>query len=236
MTKKKNRNAMKHGAFSEMILLPGESREEFDSLHDRVKEEFCPEGPIQEDKVFTITQNLWRKRRSGRYRRECVEYGEEILRREDNVGDGLGKFLEDVEAGKPISELKLPHEWASFFKEHYPRENYDSDDACLKALSNAVGYLWELLLDRRGKFTKEVAVNHFCYASVIAGELALEERIDAKIDRDIAALGRMKTMQGMGLWRRQISETSVQAKGKPLREIDSPSVQAEGSTVVVDKK
>jgi len=52
-------------------------------------------------------------------------------------------------------------------------------------------------------------------------ELALEERIDAKIDKDIVALGRMKTMQAMGLGRRHV------VVDQPVQQIDSPPIQPE---------
>ena len=47
--------------------------------------------------------------------------------------------------------------------------------------------------------TNEYVVDQFCDDKVIAAELDLEERIDAKIDKDILSLGRTKTMQAMGL-------------------------------------
>src|SRR5262245_9155715 len=50
---------------------------------------------------------------------------------------------------------------------------------------------------------------------VIMKELALEERIDAKIDKDIVALGRMKTMLAMGLGRRHV------VVDQPVQQIDS---------------
>jgi hypothetical protein len=49
----------KHGAFSQMVLLPGEDREEFEAFHSALREEWDPQGPTQEDKVFNIAQNMW---------------------------------------------------------------------------------------------------------------------------------------------------------------------------------
>ena len=76
----------------------------------------------------------------------------------------------------------------------------------------------------RKKMTKEYVVDQFCDDKVIAAELDLEERIDAKIDKDILSLGRTKTMQAMGLGRRQGGPV---IEHEPTKEIESPPVQPE---------
>ena len=77
---------------------------------------------------------------------------------------------------------------------------------------------------RQGKFTKEQVVDRFSDPDVIAKELDLEERIDAKIDKDIVSLGRMKTMQSMGLGRRRKEPVVEDASTK---QIESPPLQPE---------
>jgi len=57
-TKKGNLNAMKHGAYSEMTILPHEDPKEFEALHEAVWEEYDPQGPTQEDRVLSIAKNL----------------------------------------------------------------------------------------------------------------------------------------------------------------------------------
>jgi hypothetical protein len=167
---------------------------------------------------------MWRKRRSNRYRLEMAEFGELQQRIEEKEFDQLLVFLEDVEAGKPISQLKLPVEWQIHCDKYMPRKNYDSDEAWLKAVTHLVHSLLERLAPLRGKFTKEKVVDRFTDESEIAKELALEERIDAKIDKDIVSLGRMKTMQSMGLGRRP-KEPALEHES--LKQIDSPPVQSE---------
>ena len=103
-----NSNAVKHGLYSEMILLPGEDRQEFKALYDALREEWDPQGPTQEDKVLNLAQNMWRKHRSNRYRREMAAFGERQLQSEDKEINRLIDFLEDAEAGKPIWSLSCP--------------------------------------------------------------------------------------------------------------------------------
>src|SRR5262245_47167111 len=118
-----------------MTLLPGEDAEEFEALHAALRDDLNPEGPMQEDKVFNIAQNMWRKQRSGRYCRAMAEFGKELHPRHEGV---LLDFINDVKAGKPISELKLPREVRDRLNKFYPREKYDSERAWLDTLVSGV--------------------------------------------------------------------------------------------------
>jgi hypothetical protein len=224
MAKRGNSKAVKHGAFSIMIFLPGEDREEFKALYDALAEEWDPHGPIEQDKVFNIANNMWRKRRSQRYLREAAELGDFVNRREDRDIEAIIEFLEGAEAGKPISELKLPRRWLAALKKDVPRKKFDSDEAWHKKLVEVVNELFFELVAERGQNTKELIVNRFCDEKVIAEQLALEERLDAKIDRDIVSLGKIKTMQAMGLGRRQGGPV---IEHEPTKEIEAPPVQPE---------
>jgi len=56
-------NALKHGAFSSIELLPWEDPDLFEQLRYELWEEHRPEGPSQEDCVETILWCRWRKMR-----------------------------------------------------------------------------------------------------------------------------------------------------------------------------
>ena len=56
-------NALKHGGFSGIELMPWEDPHEFEELHRGLKEEFEPKGPLQEECIYTILSCMWRKRR-----------------------------------------------------------------------------------------------------------------------------------------------------------------------------
>jgi hypothetical protein len=58
---KKPHNALKHGVYSAMGLLPGENPAEFGDLRKSVFDELAPQGPLEEDIVSTIVRLLWRK-------------------------------------------------------------------------------------------------------------------------------------------------------------------------------
>jgi hypothetical protein len=228
MSKTGNSNAVKHGLYAEMILLPGEYREEFKALYDALTEEWDPQGPTQEDKVLNLAQNMWRKRWSDMYRKQM------ILRRFDKEIDLLTKFVADVLAGKSLSQVRLPKEAFDHFKMHYPRKDSDSDAAWLAKLANAAVVAIEVLFEERYKFTEENIVDdRFCDEKAVVAELALQERIDAKIDKDIVSLGRMKTMQAMGLGRRRNGQTITD---EPPKQVGSPPIQADEKQDKVEKE
>lgn len=56
-------NALKHGGFSRIELLPWEDVGEFEELHRALKDEHEPKGPLQNDCICTILSCMWRKRR-----------------------------------------------------------------------------------------------------------------------------------------------------------------------------
>ena len=62
--------ALKHGAYSQSILLPGEDLAAFEQLHADLIAEFAPIGRLEEDIVLTIAQHVWRKQNLATYRVE----------------------------------------------------------------------------------------------------------------------------------------------------------------------
>ena len=57
----KQSNALKHGVYSTIGLLPGESPAKFAKHQKGIIDEFRPNGPVEHDIVFTIALALWRK-------------------------------------------------------------------------------------------------------------------------------------------------------------------------------
>ena len=63
-------NAITHGAYAKDLLLPNESREQFELLHQGLIEEWNPTGTLENDTVLTLAKCIWQKRRiEGFYKR-----------------------------------------------------------------------------------------------------------------------------------------------------------------------
>src|SRR5262245_42472430 len=63
-------NAITHGAYAKDLLLPNESPEEFERLHQGLIKEWNPTGTTEDEAVLTIAKWMWSKRRIERFYRE----------------------------------------------------------------------------------------------------------------------------------------------------------------------
>jgi hypothetical protein len=61
-------NALKHGVYSTIGVLPGESPAKFKKHQKDVIDEFRPNGPVEHDIVITIARALWRKQNLARFK------------------------------------------------------------------------------------------------------------------------------------------------------------------------
>jgi hypothetical protein len=59
-------NAAKYGIFSNVLLLPWESKEEFDALLSGLRDHYQPVGTLEEVLVDQLVSSLWRLRRNRR--------------------------------------------------------------------------------------------------------------------------------------------------------------------------
>ncbi len=66
-------NAVKHGAFARDVVLPGESREDFEDLYRSLLDDFAAEGKFEEETVREIAKLLSAKRRLERWNRDKVD-------------------------------------------------------------------------------------------------------------------------------------------------------------------
>jgi hypothetical protein len=232
MARSNNQNALKHGAFSKVVLLPNDDPKEFEKLLASVYKEWNPEGPTEEDKVLSITLGLWRKQR---FRRTLIKQldklvqGEKFIERHDNREfEVFVSALEDLESDSPsITEENLGDKVGSIsankIKEFRPRKNYDSDDAWRLAIKPCITAYLEYNLKNRSETTAihdEASIEYF-----IDREQGVEERIDAKIDRDVKQLGQMQTMKAIGIGRGRMP-----APEGPIIEIEAPSLQTAQET------
>ena len=223
MTKQRNQNAVKHGAFAGALILPGEDIEEFRNLHASLVDEWSPEGPSEDDKVMSVAQNMWRKLRFRRYLGNHLataqQLDEMLQKRRSGDYDRALKVMEEIESGMPnsITEENLKDKLGKIHAEHVqktvPRKNYDSDAAWLYALSDSMeGLLIAISKAQADLPSVEGALGDEPLAE---RELAFEERLDAKIDRDIKQLGQMKTMKAIGLGKRRTA-----TPGEPPKQVE----------------
>ncbi len=72
MTETSESNALKHGAFSEVLILPGEDLAAFEELKQGLFEEYNVSGCSGRSTMVSIAKAMWQWRRLGIY--EHVQY------------------------------------------------------------------------------------------------------------------------------------------------------------------
>jgi hypothetical protein len=205
-----NIHAVKHGAFANTAILPGEDRREFEELHSALIKEWAPVGPTEEDAVLSIAKGVWRKRRLQKFLHAEIEicrsdpehplYDEaEGLRNLLNIMEAAPIYMEAPDVFENVIKLAIestPSYLATMLEQTCPREQFESASAWLQALRMVISGLLrgaerdgeepDLLLDRSAKVHTPDVINH---------ELAVDERIDAMIDRAVKRLVQTKAMK-----------------------------------------
>ena len=211
MAKIGNKNAIKHGAFAEAVLLPQENSEEFQNHLAALYEEWSPEGAAEKDKVHSIAMNMWRKLRFRRYLQNKFA---EIVKTEKLFRDAVKNDFRELVAFINDSEIeldcavietlidKLNKARADCIKKKFPREFYKDDEAWRSAV---IDYVAACLKENMHHPNRRPAdYNEFADEVLAEREQAFEERIDAKVDRDIKQLVQIQAMKAIGAGKRRV--------------------------------
>jgi hypothetical protein len=113
---------------------------------------------------------------------------------------------------------KVGQHFADKIKKEFPRKNYDDDKSWLSAIISGIYDGIDKRILREGyrvPFDEDLSDEEFAEY-----EQKFEERVDAKIDKDIKQLGQIKTMKAIGIGRRSTPVTI-----EPLKQIQSPAIQ-----------
>jgi len=196
----KKRNALKHGASAQEVMLWGEKYEDYESLRTELSLEFTPSGSTEEHLVQTLVDLRWRKRRLDCYERITIQ-----------------KKLDQIRAKNEISHhIENLRSFAAEFNEATDAEKVEALLATLSLFySNTIRDRWQLqtdedpgtwgpkiakgLLDWIPPRRHEQADEFIAMVDLETFDMALArlERLDAMIDRTIKRLMQLKTMKQM---------------------------------------
>lgn len=94
-------NALKHGAFSEILILPGEDPQEFEKLKNELFAEYKPSGISEERVMMAITRALWQERRLVLFQQ--VQHARARKSRPGDGGHGVGSAIHDFMVKKGLT-------------------------------------------------------------------------------------------------------------------------------------
>jgi hypothetical protein len=202
--KPKSPNATKHGAFAGTAILPGEDPAEFEELHLELVAEWKPEGATEKDAVLSIAKAVWRKRRVQRF------LSAQVLINRANPRHQLynevvaligfaGLVRTDPETAISMLEISLNPSRVKYFKEKFARSKFGSTEEWGNAVFREIA---SIVADLEADPHSAQAVAMYQSAEALSGdlfkqELALDERLDAMIDRAVKRLIQTKAMKQM---------------------------------------
>jgi hypothetical protein len=203
--KTKQPNAQKHGVFAQMAILPGEDPKEFEKLHSDLTEEWAPVGAIEEDAVLRIAKAVWRKRRVQNFL-AIQMLGNSCNPMHPSYSEirGLGAFVafmttEPEVAFEEYAKRTLRTDKIDYLKQKFPRSNFESASEWVQAVIDEIhSVLIPNSPDIQGGDLVALARSAATFSDdVFNQELALDERLDAMIDRAVKRLIQIKVTTPM---------------------------------------
>jgi len=215
----KRPNALKHGIFSDAVLIPGEDSGEYKHLIVELMDEWKPKGPTLRDEVVELGNLKWKRRRlnkfiqtkliAGTFNPRCAGFNERW---------GLATFAIHLST-KPetcfdkYAKTYLRADKIKHLKEKFPQWNYQSTSDWVEAVrkeifSVLIPAMAELESPEPGKEAEEMmeALRQWKADCQVAatitegGELLEYDReqgalLDARIERKIQSCFRLKAME-----------------------------------------
>ena len=224
-------NALKHGAFAKMMILPWEDPQEFEKLHAALVEEWKPVGPTEHDAVLSIAKGMWRKRRMQNFLLSQLESHRadpnHAAYDEASALRGFSSWIAAAPDEFDIALTGLTARIAEHLRRKFPRRDFQSTSEWVRAIQNEVTSVLLPAVQRfgfdgspRALIARDAA---FFSQELVKYELAVDERIDAMIDRAVKRLVQTKAMKQM------LVSTSPTAGGDLRKKIQS------GETVRADR-
>jgi hypothetical protein len=229
-------NALKHGAFAKMVILPWEDPQEFEKLHAALIDEWKPVGPTEHDAVLSIAKGMWRKRRM-----QYFLWSESQKRRAYpnhpayDEAKALGVFSYHIDVAPDEVDIALrglSARNANHLRQKFPQGDFQSTSEWVDAIQEEVTSVLLPAAERFGfdRSTEALIARDaaFFTVEVVKDELAVDERIEAMIDRAVKRLVQTKAIKQM------LGTTSPDARTDRTKKL--PSNKPDGSTKIVSKK
>jgi hypothetical protein len=200
---KKSHPALKHGGYAATVVLPGESVAEFEKLRRDLIANFTANGALEEDIVAELAGRLWRKQNRATFRTAGVarQHYREIVRRE----------FKTYYAHEPTEREKEAREWYGMSEEDELRKK-----AHLAEREKAIRAADDIARHELGDMYELAKMADTVTVACLMKDLAVEERLDAAIDK---CLKRLLFVKGL----KSISASSSSA---PPKRVAGPSEAA----------
>ena len=194
------RNALKHGASAQEVMLWSESYEDYEALRAGLHDEWSPQGKTEEYEVNTLLDLLWRRRRLDRYEQIIMQKRLNVVREANQTShhiENLRSFAPNFNEAKGVEQIEvmlsqLSPLYSNTIRQRWPlREGEDPNTWGTKIASGLTAWKVPVRHEEGDEFIEIVDLD------AIDQDLARIERLDAMIDRTIKRLMQIKTMKQM---------------------------------------
>jgi hypothetical protein len=194
--KDKNQNALKHGAYSGEVMLPGEKIGDYEALRQAYYDEWAPEGVTEQCLVDDIVALHWRKRRMVQYFQIGLQQRDTKIRERNKnarqIGDlkDLAEEFSETDSVEAVEEILrwLNPLYAVTIRECIPHDKCEDPAKWGQEIGKYLSNL-ESRVPLKGPelFAAIVDLNS------IEVEILRSDRLDEAIDRKIKRIMQVKT-------------------------------------------
>ncbi len=194
------RNALKHGASAQEVMLWSESYEDYEALRAGLREEWSPQGKTEEYEVNTLLNLLWRRRRLDRYEQIKMQKRLNAVREANQTSnhvENLCSFAPNFNEAKGVEQVevmlsRLSPLYSNTIRQRWPlRDGEDPNTWGTRIASGLTAWKVPVRHEEGDEFIEIVDLD------AIDEALARIERLDAMIDRTIKRIMQIKTMKQM---------------------------------------
>src|SRR6516165_12434995 len=215
MSKKdRSKNALKHGAFSRELILPGESRKDYERLLAELEAEYSPSGPSEIYLVNHLASLLWRERRLQVYRQAMLENRVRTIERNNDkiywrgVLKSLAPELAVATTAQEVEAiLASKHFTPAAITSKVPQPPPDQEAKWGPAIAEHLNKM-EITKQLHGIDAFTHALDYALDPIEMEREILQENRLHEEIDRTIKRLAQVKGYKKLGLVARVDVDTS----------------------------
>jgi hypothetical protein len=210
--KRKSKNALIHGLYSSDVVMPWESREDFENLLAALRAEFNPNGAMEQETVLDLACLRWHKQRvrkmwqaatySDPFAIELIQSGKKSwsgirrhLRRETKGFRAMIDSLHDMYMHLADQANKVGDDLTT--KE---RENVDVESARRQIegiLSTMTNHVLPLIRDLQSGPNADRTLGKAYSPEYLEPILRIEAGIDARIDKALGRLANLKAYKSL---------------------------------------
>ena len=194
------RNALKHGANAQEVMLWSEKYEDFEALHAGLVAEWFPDGETEEYEVRALRDLLWRRRRLDCYEQFKMQKRLDVVRKANQTSrdmENLRGYVSEFNEAKTLEQVEamlslLSPLYSNTIRYRWPlREGDDPNTWGPRIASGLSAWMPPVRHEEADEFIEAVDLVSFDQ------DLARIERLDAMIDRTIKRLMQLKSMKQM---------------------------------------